>query len=42
MSDSQVTIKTSPGLGEHNDEVYRDLLKLSDEKYSSLKEKGVI
>jgi CoA:oxalate CoA-transferase len=32
----------APGLGEHNDYVYKELLELSDEKIASLKEEGVI
>ena len=27
-------------LGEHNDEIYRDLLGVSDEEYESLKDAG--
>jgi len=32
----------SPGLGEHNEYVYRELLGLSAEKLSGLKQKGII
>ncbi len=33
---------TGPSLGEHNDEVFKDILKLSDEEYSDYKERGII
>jgi len=32
----------SPWLGEHNDYVYRDLLKYSDEEYRELQERGLV
>lgn len=42
MSASQVPIVSSPLLGEHNDEIYRDMLGLSDEECKKLEEEGVI
>jgi crotonobetainyl-CoA:carnitine CoA-transferase CaiB-like acyl-CoA transferase len=32
----------APGLGEHNDYVYKELLGFDDEKIASLKEEGAI
>jgi formyl-CoA transferase len=32
----------APGLGQHNDEVYRDLLGMSPERYAQLKAQKVI
>ena len=33
---------TGPALGEHNDDVYRHLLKLSDEELEGLRADGVV
>jgi len=33
---------SSPELGQHNDEIYLELLKLDRERYGALKEKRVI
>ena len=42
MSDSSVPVTRSPGLGEHNIEVYKGLLGLSADEYDSLQAAGVI
>lgn len=42
MSGSQVPIRTSPLLGEHNDEVYKGVLGMSDGELQELMKKGVI
>lgn len=42
MTDSYVPVTTSPLLGENNDEIYKELLGISDEEYKRLLEKGVI
>jgi crotonobetainyl-CoA:carnitine CoA-transferase CaiB-like acyl-CoA transferase len=42
MSDNDLEYKCSPGLGEHNEKVYRGLLGLTEEEMEALKAKGVI
>ena len=42
MSENHVEYKVSPGLGEHNREIYGGLLGVSDEELEKLKEKKVI
>jgi len=32
----------APGLGQHNDEIYRDLLGMSPERYAQLQARKVI
>lgn len=40
--DSSIPIKSSPQYGEHNKEIFLDLLSLEHKKYSSLKQQGII
>ena len=43
LSDTPGKVKwCGPELGQHNDEVYRDLLKIDDERLKELKQKGII
>ena len=43
MSETQGKVRwTGPELGQHNNEIYGDLLQLGDEKIAELKEKGII
>lgn len=42
LSNSTVSIKPAPLLGEHNDEVYRGLFELSQKELEELEQKGVI
>lgn len=42
MSDSHVPLRTSPLLGEHNGEVYKGMLGLSDEELKGLQAIGVV
>src|SRR5699024_2622742 len=43
MSETPGEVKwTGPELGEHNEEIYKELLNIDDEKYAILKEKGII
>jgi len=42
MSENHIEYKVSPGLGEHNEEVYKGVLGLSDEEMERLKSKKVI
>jgi formyl-CoA transferase len=42
LSASNIPIKPAPLLGEHNEEIYKDLLKLSDEELKDLEIRGVI
>lgn len=43
MSETPGKVKwTGPELGEHNSEIYKDLLNIGDDQYSELKERGVI
>jgi crotonobetainyl-CoA:carnitine CoA-transferase CaiB-like acyl-CoA transferase len=34
--------RVAPGLGEHNDEVYLELLRMDPTRYAELKRRGVI
>jgi formyl-CoA transferase len=42
LSDSPVVVRRSPLLGEHNAEVYRDLLGFKDSDLTRLRDSGVI
>ena len=42
LSDSQVTVKCSPKLGESNEEVYKDMLGISEEAFNDYLDKGII
>jgi formyl-CoA transferase len=43
MSETQGKVKwCGPELGQHNDEIYRDMLKLDDDKIKDYIEKGII
>ena len=43
LSDTPGKVKwCGPELGQHNDEVYRDLLKIDDERLKELEQKGII
>jgi formyl-CoA transferase len=42
MTDSPVEVKPSPLLGQHNEEVYGDLLGLTSDSLNELKKEGVI
>jgi len=42
LSDSPVTVQAAPLLGQHNLEVYGELLGLSEAELAGLKEKGVV
>jgi crotonobetainyl-CoA:carnitine CoA-transferase CaiB-like acyl-CoA transferase len=42
MSENHIEYKASPGLGEHNFEVYQGILGLSDEEMKGLKDNKVI
>jgi formyl-CoA transferase len=42
LTDSPVAVKPAPLLGEHNTEVYGELLKLSAEELQALAREGVI
>jgi formyl-CoA transferase len=42
LSDTPGSIRTpAPELGQHNEEVYKNLLGLSDEQLAEMKEKGI-
>ena len=42
MSENNIEYKESPALGEHNDEIYKGILGLSDEKIEQLKKNKII
>jgi formyl-CoA transferase len=43
LSETPGTIRSvAPALGQHNDEVYLDLLKLTPDRYDALKSRRVI
>jgi len=43
LSETQGKVKwTGPELGQHNDEIYRDMLKLDAARISELEKKGII
>ncbi len=42
MSDSEVPVASSPPLGANNEEIYKELLGISDDEYDRLMENGVI
>jgi formyl-CoA transferase len=42
LSDSPVEVRPAPLLGQHNEDVYRDMLGLSHGQLSELKAEGVI
>ena len=42
LSDSFVPLEPSPTLGQHNEYVYKGLLKMSDEEFNKLKEANII
>lgn len=42
LSDCHVSVKPAPLLGEHNEEIYKGLINLTDEELEELEKKGVI
>jgi formyl-CoA transferase len=42
LTDSPVTAQPAPLLGQHNEEVYRELLGLSAETLKTLEKEGII
>lgn len=42
MSNSHVPVSCAPSLGEHNEEIYKGLLKISDEKFEELRQAKLI
>ncbi|MCQ2553428.1 MAG: CoA transferase [Clostridia bacterium] len=42
MSNSEFKLEPAPTLGQHNDEIYKGILKLTDEEIAALKEEGVL
>jgi crotonobetainyl-CoA:carnitine CoA-transferase CaiB-like acyl-CoA transferase len=42
MSDNRLTVRAAPLLGADNDEIYRNVLGLSEQELAALVEKGVV